>query len=278
MGYEECLCFYSLATSGLDVGDPSTFETLFNNDSVMEVAQTGKYFGPDGIAEYLSFVSNGVFVLGYAEIGMTIPLKMTFSYATEQCISTFATRRRMPFNPVYIEDNQDACVDVVSGTTLHYTMTGNPQIPIAIQKFNSWYPDEFMKSTMGFSVHTRPTAEYVCDILVNSCNDTIVMDQCVITYFALPKYDIAALTYVDGNSQGCRVLHSFFAATNNKHCPHISFEADEDIDGFVKCNESKGTLETDIFTLEELGLFYFASNLLGLGDYGYEIKMDVCSY
>ena len=102
------------------------------------------------------------------------------------------------------------------------------------------------------------------------------MKDCLETLNALPFADDGALTYIDGNTKGCRILHAVFAKTNPDHCPHISFEADEDVNDLVKCNESKRTLPTDLFTEEQLGLFTYASNLLGLGDSGIDIKLEAC--
>jgi hypothetical protein len=38
-------------------GDASTFDMVYKDDSVLEFAQVGKYYGADGIAEYLLFVA-----------------------------------------------------------------------------------------------------------------------------------------------------------------------------------------------------------------------------
>ena len=46
---EKCNCFWSLYSTPLDLGDPSTFDGYFEDDSVLHAAQTGEYFGQDGI-------------------------------------------------------------------------------------------------------------------------------------------------------------------------------------------------------------------------------------
>ena len=191
----------------------------------------------------------------------------------------------MPFNPAFSHDNQDLCVDVVAGSTLYYTMTGNQAAPVAIQKVNAWLPDEFLSGTNPYLVDTPATAEYFCDVIVNSCGKesksskksfkkwksmkgskksksmkgSKSMKKWLKKFNELPNNDSTGglLTYIDGNSKGCRMLHNYFAKTNPDHCPHISFEADEDVNGIVKCNQSKGTVLTDIFTEEQLGLFLY---------------------
>ena len=76
----------------------------------------------------------------------------------EQCIATIAERRRMPFNSAFTVDNQEMCVDAVSGTTISYTMTGNPAAPIQVQSINAWLPDELISSAVALTVGSPATA------------------------------------------------------------------------------------------------------------------------
>lgn len=312
---EKCACFYSLAGSGLDLGDSSTFSTVFTDDSVQNFAQTGQYVGVDGISEYLSFVKGGEngFVKDYILINdpflpSQLFLDMTGT-TTQQCVATIAERRQLPFNSIFLQDNQDLCVDTVVGSTLTYTMTGNQAAPITIQTVNAWLPDEIVSGTFGLFVNTAATADFVCDAIVNSCGfddsrrlsntsrrssnsktsksskvsktPPSAMEKCLENYNALPATTSKAgkLSYIDGNSKGCRILHAVFAKSNSDHCPHISFEADEDVNGLVKCNESKETLltgPTGLFTEQQLELFMHASTIFGLGPTGIDIQMQAC--
>jgi hypothetical protein len=288
---EKCMCFYALAASNLDTGDPSTFETVYNDDSVLEFAQAGKYYGADGIAEYLSFIAGGLFIEDFILIGMPLFLDFTGSNSM-QCVATIAQRRRLPLNPVYTVDNQDICVDVLNGSTLYYTMTGDPAAPITIQRTNAWLPNALISETLPY-INTPATAEFVCDVNVNICKNkskstksskkkkstksSKKMQNCVKKFNEFPPNESGAVNWIDGNSKGCRILHSYFASNNDVHCPHVSFEADADINGLVKCNDSEGVLPTDIFSQRELGLFsYAATTLLGLGESGIDIKMGAC--
>ena len=164
----KCNCFYSLAGSGLDLGDSSTFGKVFADDYVQNFSQTGQYVGSEGIAEYLSYVKGGNWVQDYILIGTPIFLDMTGS-TMDQCVATIAERRRTPFNPAFSHDNQDLCVDVVAGSTLYYTMTGNQAAPVAIQEVNAWLPDEFLSGANPYFVDTPATVDYVCDVIVNRC-------------------------------------------------------------------------------------------------------------
>jgi hypothetical protein len=329
---EKCNCFYALLFSGLDLADASTFGTVFADDSVQNVAQTGQYVGADGIAEYLSWVKGGEsgFVTDYIQVGTQLILDMTGT-TQQQCAVTVAERRHLPLNPLYTDGNQDVCVEIMTGSSLLFTINPNPgpsQGPITVSTVNAWIPDGLASSTV--QPQNQAVAEYVCDTIVNTCgydgkqpererklkapkmtkspkktkatkktkktkktkapkkteapmipdeapmtpDETPIapsaMENCLAKYNALPSYGTDdpdfPLAYLDGNTQGCRVIHSVFARTNSDHCPHISFEADEDINGLVKCNESKKVLPSDLFTQQQLGMFMVASNMLGLGD------------
>ena len=103
------------------------------------------------------------------------------------------------------------------------------------------------------------------------------MKECLQKYKDLPSFEKkGGLTYIDVNSKGCRVLHAYFARSNSDHCPHITFEAEEDINGLVKCNESKADPLTDFFSARELGLFTYAATMVGLPESGIEIKEEAC--
>ena len=164
---EKCMCFYSLAGSGLDLGDSSTFDAVFDENSVQNFSQTGQYVGAAGIAEYLSYVKGGEggFVKDYILIGTALFLDMTGS-TMEQCVATSISA----FNSFFAQDNQELCVDAVTGSTLYYTiMTGNLAAPITIQKVNTYVPDEISSGTYPNFAHTQATSELVCDAIVNIC-------------------------------------------------------------------------------------------------------------
>jgi len=318
---EKCMCFYSLAGSGFEAGDSSTFDTVLNDDSVQNFAQTGKYFGLDGIAEYLSWVKGGALVRDFIPLGEPLFLDMTGT-TMEQCVATIAVKRRMPYNPFCTKDNQEVCVELVAGSVLYYTMTGNPVAPITIQKINAWLPDDFISVAFPIT-DTKATAEFVCDAIVNTCgydgskrrlkgeskslkaqkkdksvkaskntkaqkkdkstkasknnNDSNAMEECMETYKSLPNFDdIGGLSYIDGNTKACRYFHAVFANTNSDHCPHISFDAEEDVNGIVKCNMSKQTPLTALFTDTQLELFSFAATKFGFGSTGIDISFEAC--
>ena len=79
--------------------------------------------------------------------------------------------------------------------------------------------------------------DYVCnDVLRDSCPEVyeangLDEESCKATYEALPASEENG--DADGNSRGCRILHSTFAIDNKEHCPHVSFLPMEDEKGKI---------------------------------------------
>lgn len=290
---EKCMCFYALAGSADN--------TRINDNTVLNLPQVGQFIGYDGISEYREW-TKGEIITDNVLVGQQLILDMTGS-TKDQCVVNTAERRRFSFNPKYVQDNQDMCVDLMVGTTLYYTMTGNRMAPITVQTINALMPSTFI-SEINPLVATKATARYVCRAIVKTCKyreklqkspkqskntkakapkQSYRMKECEETFNSLPDFEESGdMAYIDGNTRGCRVMHSVLANDNSKHCPHISFQADNDINGLVKCNESKKKSLTEFFTQPQIGLFTYASSLLGFrdtgvfGDTGVEIKFEAC--
>ena len=95
--------------------------------------------------------------------------------------------------------------------------------------------------------------------------------------YMLTIMDIYLTYIVDGDTRGCRLLHAFFAKHNPEHCPHISFEAEKDVNGLVKCHQSKQTtvhILGSLFSEQQLDMF--TGNLFDLGETGIDIRFEAC--
>merc|ERR1712100_510477 len=68
-------------------------------------------------------------------------------------------------------------------------------------------------------------------------------------------YTDGELGHIDGNTQGCRLLHATFAAENKDHCPHLSFVPQKDKHGRIKCQISKGKRPSELFDLLDLNFY-----------------------
>ncbi len=100
-------------------------------------------------------------------------------------------------------------------------------------------------------LNSNATRHFVCSIMNGPCG--IQVDDCEESLSNLAI--ITGRNYADGNSQGCRALHSVFAAMNSKHCAHISIEPKNDTDGNIKCQQSQGILSEDMFDEDDFALF-----------------------
>ena len=303
----KCACFYALVSSGLDQTNPETYGNAFDDETKEYVPQTGSFYGVDGIADYLNSVNGEIFVKEYSLVGTQMILDMTGS-TMEQCVMTNAERRQTKLNSDFT-NGVEYCMHSVIGKTLEYTMTGVPDSPILVQRIIVYIPDEIF-STANEALNTDASAEYVCDTILNTCGKSGEtkskavksskakkslqsskvkkwkvlkdfkknkhsrrMQKCLEQFGELPaSTDANGITYVDGNSKSCRILHSSFVALNDRHCPHVTFEPEVDMNGFVKCNESAYMLPTDIFSQETLDKFHYAGSLLGLGETGFKLQ------
>ena len=70
-------------------------------------------------------------------------------------------------------------------------------------------------------------------------------------------------------------MHSFFASNNDIYCPHITFEAEVDINGKFKCDKSAGVLQSDLLTEAEIGqILFLATNYFGFDKSGDRVQME----
>ena len=93
------------------------------------------------------------------------------------------------------------------------------------------------------------------------------MRRCLRKYNALPAltYSAEGIGYVDGDSRGCRVLHSEMASNNLDHCPHVTFEHEMDVNGYIKCSQSAFVPPDEPFTSEEVDFIMD----VGVNQFGY---------
>jgi len=129
-------------------------------------------------------------------------------------------------------------------------------------------------------LHDQDTDEVrdsICGIMKDNCQkiyelNNLTMSTCQSKYDSLPA--IGEDSYLDGKTKGCRVIHSIFAATNPKHCPHLSFIPQKDIDGVIKCQKSYNQQLTDFFSQYEQDLIKEKGYALGFN----ETLVQGCQY
>ncbi|GFH56830.1 hypothetical protein CTEN210_13306 [Chaetoceros tenuissimus] len=301
---ENCKCFYALAAAQKQ--DQSDTPTQIKEHTVMHYAPAGKYYGPDGITEYLSALS-GDHVTATTQIGPSIPGYVR-SIGNGQCHTLTAESQNMHLNPYHTVNNTEACASMTVGVRVTFNITDDPFEPIDVQSYEIWTPNLFVTEMFSLFSRSEASAEYICDKILNVCGDyengksdswdysmkngrseggvrglkksksakasksakmNEKMKNCVKQAIALPDVTIGAdgvTGFIDGNSRACRILHGFMAKNNQHHCPHVSFDPEVDADGKIKCNESAGILHTDVFTQEDIAFFI----LMGQAAFGFD--------
>ena len=83
------------------------------------------------------------------------------------------------------------------------------------------------------------------------------------------------LSVVDGNSSGCRFLHSTLAALRPEvHCPHVSCIPIKDIHNETKCSKSNDYAQEGFFSEDDFFLFEQAARAAGLNATTYYKEME----
>lgn len=101
-----------------------------------------------------------------------------------------------------------------------------------VENINVYYDEPYLASFHFMDLaSTDCTRQFVCDVMSSDfCSNPV--ENCVEKLASIPITDQA---YIDGNSQGCRFLHTVLAQYDNKHCAHLAFEPTLDRDGKIKC-------------------------------------------
>ena len=242
-------CFLAFQRFGFNITDFATFPIAFRNDSVMELAQTGVYQGPSNIEEYAKFVSIKVSPYFSCCSGFIAREDKFLGYENGQCkfLSTVAYNYTM--NP-----NTTAAIptafQVVAGFKLYFDFKER-----YIKRINVYYTDDLLRVVSDVILNSPNTRKFVCDVMNGPCANILnVTSNCEEQLLTLPSAE-GEQYFIDGKSQGCRALHADFAAENPDHCAHLSFTPLQDPNGSIKCQTSKGTLPSSLFTESELQTF-----------------------
>jgi hypothetical protein len=141
-----------------------------------------------------------------------------------------------------------------------------------ISRISAFFPEGWLQFFWSDRVlDSDNTRNWICEVYENACASILdPVPDCAAAVAALPVYETESV-YLDGNTQGCRSIHAVFAETNPiNHCAHISFTPLEDPSGRIKCQTSKGTPISNLFTEEELDRFARYTKRKGIDpDVGY---------
>jgi len=240
VGERECLL--ALKSSGFDFGDFGNYDTFFDSNSVMRLAEAGSYYGPAGIQEYILFAVASRFVI--SRIARTDTSFKMYDENTETCFF-----RMMAFADV--TPNPDTTNNEINA----FSFAGMYNVELdysreIVSTINLYFTDMFLSLFFHELLNSDATRQYVCSVMNGSCG--LQAEECETTLAALP---LTTDGYVDGNSQGCRALHAVLATANLDHCAHLSFKPKEDPNGKIKCQESKGVLPQELFDSEDFASY-----------------------
>jgi hypothetical protein len=244
-------CSLAYLRSGFDINDFAHYPDFFRNDSVVQLAQAGIYQGAHDIEEYIKFVYAAFSpYLAQDDPEKTQIRVKILGYHNGQCEYLSINKFGIFFDPSTTDYLSP--VEHVNMVKLYLNLDQG-----YVTRLNVFFPADFLRLFFGVALNSDNTRRYICEqVIAGSCSGILnATADCEATLETLPPAD-GELNYVDGNSQGCRALHAAFAATNPvMHCAHLSFTPLADPRGRFKCQTSKKTPPSDLFTEEELALY-----------------------
>lgn len=262
-------CYLGLARLDFGFHRFENYGHYFSDSSTLTLAEAGTYTGAQSIAEYVTFVSSNSPFLSFAGEGSVDVQLMDI----EDDICHF-------FVPTLFQGQKWQLPAVPSGevtvsimTSFYYNM-----LTEKIIKLNVFYHPGFLAFVFAWAVNTDASRTYVCQTLNSYCPEVwdannLTSQTCIEKMSLLPTTTVG---YVDGNSQGCRVLHASMASLSAKHCPHLSFVPMVDECGKMKCQESHGVRPDDLFDPEEFDLFREFMAIHGVGESGWSLREASC--
>jgi len=257
-------CVVGLKDSGFYFLDTKNYHLWYNDDSVMQLAQSGFFKGPQQMTEYVNFLTS-TFFESYEKVesqGVPISLKkdqlgVPISLKKDQCEILVAVQNRVQVKPKYSVSGDGMCLITTVGFKLYYTVSNLKGDGFLIKRTNVFFPDKFLPMLFNDGIGGENTTDYICnDVLKDNCptvykDNGLDEEKCKSMYDSLPPTD--AYGYLDDYTKGCRILHSAFAEINKEHCPHISFTPIPDYTGTLWCQKSGGVKSEDLFTPFEIG-------------------------
>lgn len=176
----------------------------------MIAAQTGIYQGLDGITEYVRF-TNPVysdFFLDSSAFNTDPELDLKYQGSEDgNCIFRVIVKTRAILNPA---TTTGAEYDSVTMIKLLYN---HQERYIAATYI--YFPEDFLEFWYT-SVTTDTGRQVICDVLAGPCSAfQSVEENCAVNLASLPVAQ-GTLNSIDGDSQGCRALHSILAKLKSR--------------------------------------------------------------
>jgi len=257
-------CGRGPSIAGFNFLQTERYNEWFAEDSVMELAQTGVFSGPEEMVEYVDFTRAKFFDF-YGRVGdaMYFPI----SSSEEKCVLLVVNINKLQVNALM---GQPKCLETVVAFKLSYTVADIQGNGFQINRVDLFYAEPLLHTLFAHALKGDGIADYICDDVMKANCPTVWAinnldsESCKLRYEALP--DTNDEGSLDDKSKGCRIVHSAFAEINEKHCPHLSFIPMEDYGGRLWCQESGRVKAEELFSVEELGIIKKESDNQGYGD------------
>jgi len=236
-------CYLRFAKLEFDVSNYEKYEEYFDENSAAIVSETGVFKGPSDIEEYMKiydktanpFFENTKVIAGESSY-------QGYDRENEQC-EFLTTYTLCTTNDLLTTgSNMELCTAVM--VQAHFSFFERKISRLYIFFYRDYWRQIFsILATDESRKVVCSTANVACAGIIDpipNCTDKIAM---------LPILNDG---YVDGNSQGCRVLHTILAIGRPKtHCAHIAINPTRDPSGLFKCQTSLFMEPKDFFTDEE---------------------------
>ena len=238
---------------GFDIFAYDRYESFFNEDSTVTLAQSGTYKGPKNIEEYVRFAdATSPLIASAKDLGDAGIFPSGFDPVEGTCKFTVYKAQSTT-----LSNDLSTNGDTINLLALRSVVYSIPKNIITVVRV--YYTFKFLEAFFT-RVATAPVFNFICDTLTGpSCVEVLPGDpdsfptkkQCVKRLSELPIFE-GTDGYFDSNNQGCRIVHAVFAATNSDHCAHISLDPAEDSKGNIKCQVSENVAVMDLFTADEI--------------------------
>jgi len=249
---DQCGAFLGLQ---FDIFKFDEYDTYFDATSSITLAQTGTYVGPSNMEEYVRFSSDS-----------SPYVAMRRNYATDVVVTGFDPVTGICKFSIYSISGADLNPEFTSGDTVNFGAIVTLYYSIPKSKVGTIYVFYSTAFLEGFfsRLRTDETDDFICDTLLsptclNALGDNaevgLTKQDCKRRLSETPLTEGEEL-FVDGNTYGCRALHTVFAAVNPTHCAHIAFAPTEDYNGKIKCQVSDGLSPSELFTQAEIDRFF----------------------
>jgi hypothetical protein len=247
-------CISAFLRLGFDINSFDKYPTYFRSDSIVQLAQAGEYQGPKAIEEYLKFAFPGYspYLLNISSpVARRNRKSRVLGYRNGQCEFLHIVKPVAPLNVSNTENVQPFNYVTMIKLFLDFEKG-------YVSRMNVFFTPDFLRIVFNVALNSPNTRRFLCkEVMSGTCarllNETNTAgSQCEATQQALPTTE-GQLRYFDGNSSGCRALHGVLALDDpTEHCPHLSFVPITDPLGRIKCQASKRTLPTDLFSESDL--------------------------